>query len=121
MLFSIMNAASEVWCRLPKNAPTAGPARRTASLPVLIITRPIIAPTPSPKMNDALRPIRSETSPAGIAVTARPTNPIMSRRPMKRTSKPMASRYRLNSTVKEPWIMSMPITCSTYRLALRLN
>ena len=121
LLFSIMKAASEVWCRLPKNAPAAGAHNRISSFWVLIMTTPITAPMPSPRMNDALRPMRSETRPAGIAVTALAMKPIMRRRPMNLMSNPAASRYRLKSTVNEPWIMSMPITCSTYRLALRLN
>jgi hypothetical protein len=87
-----MKAASVVWCRLPKNAAAAGPASRMGSLRVLIISSDIAAPTPSPRMNDAFLPMRSETRPAGTAVRARATKPISRRIPIKRTSNPRASR-----------------------------
>ena len=83
LLFSIIKAASDVWCKLPKNAPRAGHHSRMSSLWVLIITRPMTAPMPSPRMKDALRPMRSDTRPAGMAVTALAMKPIISRRPMK--------------------------------------
>ena len=113
LLFSIMKAASEVWCRLLKKATSAGPTRRIVSSRELIMMSAITAPMPSPRINDALRPIRSETNPAGMAVTALAMNPIIRRRPMNLKSKPRANKYRLKSTVNEPWIMSMPMTCST--------
>ena len=91
-LFSAMKAGSAVWCRLPKKAPSAGRASSANSLRVLIIASPKIAPIPSPRMNEALRPMRSETSPAGTAVSARATYSITSRVPMNRMSKPIASR-----------------------------
>jgi hypothetical protein len=60
------------------------------------------APMPSPRMNDALRPMRSEMMPAGMDATA-PVMPVMaSRSPMNDASKPMASRYKLNTTPQVP-------------------
>ena len=86
LLFSAMNAGSAVWCKLPKNEANTGVNSSMNSLDELMTIRPITAPTPSPRMNEALRPMRSEISPAGRAVAARAMKPTMRRVPMKAMS-----------------------------------